>query len=122
MLKEQGKMAGTLLLWRLRMGNAEFHRGVLRCKDSRFETECPCKTITINKVEVDVEVLQSVKKEVVLFLEEEKLARQKKADASLTVAEQIKDIMASLEKLWQGWMGVYDRYADREMNREIFIT
>ncbi len=67
-------------------------------------------------------VLQSVKKEAVLFLEEAKLAGQKKDASSLTVAEQIKDITTSLEKLRRGWMGLYDRYADGEMDRETFIN
>ena len=45
------------------------HRGTLRCNNRRFETECPCKAVAIRNADADTAVLQSVKKEVALFLE-----------------------------------------------------
>lgn len=97
------------------------HKGTLRCKNRRFETESLCKGIAIRKTDADMAVLQSVKKEAALFLEEDKLRRQKKTDSSVTVAEQIRCISENLEKLRQGWMGLYDRYAGGEISREAFI-
>ena len=98
-----------------------FHKGTLRCKNGRFETESPCKDVAIRKADADMAVLQSVKKEATLFLEEDKLRRQRKTDSFVTVAEQIRSISANLEKLRQGWMGLYDRYAGGEISREVFI-
>lgn len=66
-------------------------------------------------------VLQSVRKEAELFHEEDKLRQQRKTDSSVTAAERIRNISASLEKLRQGWMGLYDRYAGGEISREAFI-
>ena len=96
-------------------------KGTLRCNNSRFETESPCKAVAIRKADADMAVLQSVKKEVALFLEEDKLRQQKKTDSSVTVAEQIRNISANLERLRQGWMGLYDRYAGREISRDAFV-
>ena len=98
-----------------------FHKRTLRCNNSRFEAESPCKAIAIRKADADIAVLQPVKKEAALFLEEDKLRQQKKIDFSVTVAEQIKNISANLERLRQGWMGLYDRYACGEINREAFV-
>lgn len=42
-------------------------------------------------------------------------------DSSVTVAEHIKRISANLERLRQGWMGLYDRYAGGEISREAFV-
>lgn len=98
-----------------------FHKGTLRCKNRRFETKSPCKDVAIRKADADMAVLQSVKKEAALFLEEDKLRRQKKTDSFVTVAEQIRSISANLEKLRQGWMGLYDRYAGGEISREAFV-
>ncbi len=97
------------------------HRGTLRCKNRRFETESPCKAVAVRKADADTAVLQSVKKEAALFLEEDKLRRQNKTDSSVTVAEQMKRISANLERLRQGWMGLYDRYAGGEISREDFV-
>lgn len=55
------------------------------------------------------------------LLWEDKLRRQKKTDSSVTVVEQIKRISINLEKLRQGWMGLYDRYAGGEISREDFV-
>ena len=96
-------------------------KGTLHCNNRRFETESPCKAVAIRKADADMAVLQSVKKEAALFLEEDKLRRQKKADSSVTVAEQIRNISANLVKLRQGWMGLYDRYAGGEISREAFV-
>lgn len=98
-----------------------FHKGTLRCKNRRFETESPCKAVAVRKADADTAVLHLVKKEAALFLEEDKLRRQKKTDSSVIVAEQIKRISANLEKLRQGWMGLYDRYAGGEISREAFV-
>lgn len=98
-----------------------FHKGTLRCKNYRFETESPCKDVAIKKANADIAVLQSVKKEAELFLEEDKLRKQRKKDSSVTVAEQIRNISVNLEKLRQGWMGLYDRYAGGEISREVFV-
>lgn len=97
------------------------HKGTLRCINYRFETESPCNAVAINKAEADMAVLQSVKKEAELFLEEDQLRRQGKMDSSVTVAEQIRSISENLERLRQGWMGLYDRYAGGEISRENFI-
>ncbi len=96
-------------------------KGTLHCNNRRFETESPCKAVAIRKADADMAVLQSIKKEAALFLDEDKLRRQKKADSSVTVAEQIRNISANLERLRQGWMGLYDRYAGGEISREAFI-
>ena len=96
-------------------------KGTLHCNNRRFETESPCKAVAIRKADADMAVLQSVKKEAALFLEEDKLRRQEKMDSSVTVAEQIRNISANLERLRQGWMGLYDRYAGGEISREAFI-
>lgn len=98
-----------------------FHKGTLCCKNRRFETESPCKEVAVRKADADMAVLHSVKKEAALFLEEDKLRRQKKTDSSVTVAEQIKRISANLKKLRQGWMGLYDSYAGGEISREAFV-
>ena len=98
-----------------------FHKRTLRCNNSRFEAESPCKAVAIRKADADIAVLQPVKKEAALFLEEDKLRQQKKIDSSVTVAEQIKNISANLERLRQGWMGLYNRYACGEISREAFV-
>ncbi len=97
------------------------HKGTLHCNNRRFETESPCKAVAIRKADADMVVLQSVKKEAALFLEEDKLRQQEKTDSSVTVAEQIRNISANLERLRQGWMGLYDRYAGGEISRDAFI-
>lgn len=97
------------------------HKGTLRCKNRRFETESPCKDVAIRKADADKAVLQSIKKEAALFLEEDKLRQQEKTGSPVTAAEQIGNISANLERLRQGWMGLYDRYAGGEINREAFI-
>lgn len=120
--KEQGKN-GRNIYYCGCCGRAmmNLHYGTLCCRNKRFETKSPCKDVAIRKADADMAVLQSIKKEVTLFLEEDKLRQQEKTDSSVTVAEQIGNISANLEKLRQGWMGLYDRYAGGEISREAFI-
>lgn len=68
-------------------------------------------------------VLVAVKKEAEIYIEKDKLSLQaSKRNAPLSVSGRINAIVKSMEAAQKGWMALYDRYADGNLEREIFLN
>ena len=68
-------------------------------------------------------VLASVKKEAEIFLDRDKLSRQDvKRNSPLSVNDRINSIMRSIEAVQKSWIVLYDKYADRKLEREFFLN
>lgn len=99
------------------------HRGTVYCRQRSFKTDSACKGIEIYKHDADMAVLAAVKKEEEIYLERDKLSLQAaKRNAPLSVSGKINAIVKSMEAAQKGWIALYDRYADGNLEREIFLN
>lgn len=99
------------------------HYGTVFCRQRSFKTDSACKDIEIKKHEADMAVLAAVKKEAEIYLERDKISLQAaKRNAPLSVSGRINAIVKSMEAAQKGWMALYDRYADGNLERELFLN
>ena len=99
------------------------HHGTVYCRQRLFKTDSACKGIEIYKHDADMAVLAAVKKEAEIYLERDKLSLQAaKRNAPLSVSGRINAIVKSMEAAQKGWITLYDRYADGNLEREIFLN
>ncbi|HBA48737.1 MAG TPA: hypothetical protein DCZ91_13255 [Lachnospiraceae bacterium] len=99
------------------------HYGTVFCRQKSFKTDSACKDIEINKHEADMAVLAAVKKEAEIYLERDKISLQAaKRNVPLFISGRINAIVKSMEAAQKGWMALYDRYADGNLERELFLN
>ncbi len=99
------------------------HCGTVFCRQRLFKTDTDCRDIEINKQNADMAVLVSVKKEAKIFLERNKLSRQAiKRNSPLSVSDRIHAAMRSIEAAQKSWIALYDKYADGQLERELFLN
>ena len=68
-------------------------------------------------------VLEAVKEEAELFLDRDKLSRQViKRNSPLSVSDRINSTIRSSEAAQKSWIALYDKYADRKVEREFFLN
>lgn len=68
-------------------------------------------------------VLAAVKQQATLYLGRNKLSQQViKRNHSLSVGAKINALVKAIETAQQGWMPLYDKYADRKRDRNDFIS
>ena len=68
-------------------------------------------------------VLAAVKQQATLYLDREKLSKQViKRNSNLSVSAKINALVKAMETAQQGWMALYDRYADGKLDRNNFIS
>lgn len=67
-------------------------------------------------------VLAAVKQQAVLYLDRNELSKQViKRNSSLSVGAKINALVKAMETAQQGWMALYDKYADGKLDRNDFI-
>lgn len=99
------------------------HYGTVCCKRRSFKTDSACKEIEIRKQDADMAVLAAVKQQATLYLGRNKLSQQViKRNHSLSVGAKINALVKAIETAQQGWMPLYDKYADRKRDRNDFIS
>lgn len=68
-------------------------------------------------------VLAAVKQQVALYLDKNKLSKQViKRSSSLSVGAKINALVRAMETSQQGWMALYDKYADGKLDKNDFIS
>lgn len=97
--------------------------GTVCCKQRSFKTDSACKEIEIRKQDADMAVLAAVKQQAALYLDKNKLPKQViKRSSSLSVGAKINTLVRATETSQQGWMALYDKYADGKLDRNDFIS
>lgn len=93
------------------------------CKQRSFKTDSACKEIEIRKQDADMAVLAAVKQQAALYLDSDRLSKQViKRNSSLSVSAKINALVKVMETSQQGWMALYDKYADGKLDRSDFIS
>lgn len=68
-------------------------------------------------------VLAAVKQQAALYLDRNKLSKQVvKRNSSLSVGAKINALVKAMETAQQGWVALYDKYADGKLDRNDFIS
>ena len=68
-------------------------------------------------------VLAAVKQQATLYLDREKLSKQAiKKKSPISVSAIINALVKAMETAQQGWMALYDKYADGKLDRNDFIS
>ncbi len=68
-------------------------------------------------------VLAAVKQQAALYLDSDRLSKQViKRNSSLSVCAKINALVKAMETAQQGWMALYDKYADGKLDRNDFIS
>ena len=99
------------------------HCGTVFCRQRSYKTDSACKEIEIQKQDADVAILEAVKQQATLYLDREKLSKQViKRNSSLSVSAKINALVKAMGIAQQGWIALYDKYADGKLNRNNFIS
>lgn len=68
-------------------------------------------------------VLVAVKQQAALYLDRDKLSKQViKRNSPLSVGAKINALVKAMETAQQGWIALYDKYADGKLDRNDFIS
>lgn len=68
-------------------------------------------------------VLAAVKQQAALYLDRDRLSKQViKRNSSLSVGAKINALVKAMETAQQGWITLYDKYADGKLDRNNFIS
>ena len=98
------------------------HRNLIFCRQRILKTDSDCRDIEICKHDVDMAVLAAVKREAEIFLDYDKLSRQAiMRNPPLSIGERIGAVVRTMETAQKAWIALYDKYADGELEREIFL-
>lgn len=99
------------------------HYGTVCCRQRSFKTDSACKKIEIWKQDADMAVLAAVKQQAALYLDRDKLSKQViKRNSPLSVGAKINALVKAMETAQQGWIALYDKYADGKLDRNDFIS
>lgn len=99
------------------------HCGTVFCKQRLYKTDSICKEIGIRKQDADMAVLAAVKQQATWYLDRDKLSKQViKKNSPLSVGAKINALVKAMETAQQGWMALYDKYADGKLDRNDFIS
>lgn len=99
------------------------HCGTVFCRQRLFKTDSICKEVQIRKEDADKAVLEAVKQQAALYLDRDKLSKQViKRKSSLSVGTKINALIKAMETAQQGWIALYDKYADGKLDRNDFIS
>ena len=99
------------------------HCGTIFCRQRLFKTDTDCRNVEINKHNADMAVLASVKKEIEIFLDHNRLSRQAvKRNSPLSVSDRIHATIRSIEAAQKSWVALYDKYADGKLEKEFFLN
>ena len=99
------------------------HCGTVFCRQRSYKTDSVCKEIQIRKEDADKAVLEAVKQQAALYLDRDKLSKQViKRKSSLSVGTKINALIMAMETAQQGWIALYDKYADGKLDRNDFIS
>lgn len=98
------------------------HYGTVFCRQRSYKRDSVCKEIEIRKQDADVAVLAAIKQQATLYLDREKLSKQViKRNSPLSVGAKINALVKAMESAQQGWIALYDKYADGKLDRNDFI-
>ena len=99
------------------------HCGTVFCRQRSYKTDSACKEIEIRKQDANMAVLAAIKQQATLHLDREKLSKQViKRNSSLSVSAKINAFVKAMETAQQGWIAVYNKYADGKLDRNDFIS